>query len=151
MLITLAGVAFGVAPGTVMPAAQRIASLMSVIVPPHLPSARTACSLTFQLTPATPTPLLVLPTPTVPDTCVPCQLFGWAGLPGKHSPAEIASPGSVGSLSRPPPSLAMNGSLIMSKPATRLGLPVMSGWFGRMPVSITATTTELEPLFVSHT
>src|SRR5437660_7478921 len=105
ILITLAGVGLGGAPGTGRPAAHRMASLISAMVPPHLPSTRTACTRTFQFTPATPTALLVFPTPTVPATCVPCQLSGCGGLPGKHSLSATASPGHVASLSRPPPSL----------------------------------------------
>ena len=41
MLMTLAGVGLFGTPGTGKPAAQRIASLMSTMVPPHLPSTRT--------------------------------------------------------------------------------------------------------------
>src|SRR3990172_9097114 len=129
MLITLAGVVLFGTPGTARPAAQRTASLISAVVPPHLPSTRTGCTLTAQLTPATPRLLLVLPTPTVPATWVPCHegsCAGWGGLPsGTHSLAATPSPGSVGILSRPSPSFAMNVLLIMSKPATKFG-PVIS-------------------------
>ncbi len=150
MLITLAGVALAGTLGTARPAAQRMASLMSLVVPPHLPSTRTAWTLTSQFTPATPVALSVAPTPTVPATWVPCQLFGRAGCGKPHSLAAIASPGSVGSASRPSPSLAMKVLLIMSKPATRFPEPAMSAWAGRMPVSITATTTERSPMVVSQ-
>src|SRR5213078_255738 len=51
------------------PAAHGMPSLMSAMVPPHLPSTRTACTFTLQFTPATPTALLVPPIPTVPATC----------------------------------------------------------------------------------
>src|SRR5262245_52346866 len=127
ILMTRAGWGLFGTPGTGRPAAQRIPSLMSAVVPPHLPSTRTACTFTFQFTPATPAPLLVLPTPTVPATCVPCQLLSSAGLPGSHSFSATASPGSVGSLSRPPPSLAINVSEIISKPGVRFGEPEISG------------------------
>jgi hypothetical protein len=104
-----------------------MASLISAMVPPHFPSTRTACKRTSQFTPATPVALFVPDTPTVPATWLPCQLSPDGGLPGKHSPAALASPVSVGSPSRPSPSLAVNELLIMSNPETRLGEPAMSG------------------------
>ena len=118
ILMTFAGWGLFGTPGTGRPAAHRMPSLMSAMVPPHLPSTRTACTFTLQFTPATPTALLVPPIPTVPATCVPCQLAGRAGLPGKHSPAATPSPGSVGSPSRPSPSFALARSVTISKPPT---------------------------------
>src|SRR6266852_3847489 len=152
MLITLALFVLLGTPGTGKPAAQRMASAISAVVPPHFPKTRIGWTLTFQFTPATPIPLLVLPTPMVPATWVPCQLLGCGdgGHPPPHSPVLMASPGSVGSGSRPSPSLAMKVSEIMSKPGTRFGEPTTSGWLGRIPVSITATTTEELPLVTSH-
>ncbi|ABA52704.1 ribonuclease E [Burkholderia pseudomallei MSHR1043] len=73
-LITFAGVRFVGAPATGMPAAQRIASAMSLVVPPHLPSTRTGRILPYQLTPAMPMPLFAA-APMMPATCVPCQLL----------------------------------------------------------------------------
>ena len=112
--MTRAGVGLVGTPGTGSPAAHRIASLMSAIEPPHLPSTRTAWTRVCQFTPATPTELLLCPTPIVPATWLPCQLEGSAGSPAPHSPAATASPGSLGSASRPPPSFAVNALLIMS-------------------------------------
>src|SRR5262249_52879008 len=75
MLMTLAASALAGRPATVRPAAHRMASSMSVNVPPQRPRARTGTIFAFQFTPATPTALLVA-APIVPATCVPCQLFG---------------------------------------------------------------------------
>ena len=78
----------------------------------RLPSTRTGRILACQLMPAT-SRLLSELAPMVPATWVPCQLLGWAGwVP--HSLAAIQSPGSEGSLSRPPPSLATNASEMKS-------------------------------------
>ena len=95
-LMTCAGVGLSGTPGTGRPAAQRMASLMSAMVPPHLPRTRTAWTRELQLTPATPRSLPVRTTPTVPATWVPCQLLGSPGLPGPHSPAHHPVPGVGG-------------------------------------------------------
>jgi hypothetical protein len=55
-----AGVAFAGMPGTDRPALHRMASAMSDSVPPHLPTARTGCTRTFQATPAMPVPLFAV-------------------------------------------------------------------------------------------
>ena len=97
-----------------------------------------------QLTPATPTPLLVSAA-IVPATCVPCQELLLAEVPVPHSPAATQSPGSEGSASRALPSFPGIGNAeIMSYPPTNL--PLRSGWFGSEPVSITATRIDAEPV-----
>src|SRR5262245_36945303 len=73
MLMTLAGVGFAGTRATLPPDAQVIASTMSDVRPPHLPSTRTGRILAFGAIPATPTPLL-LSAAIVPATWVPCQL-----------------------------------------------------------------------------
>ena len=67
---------------------------MSALVPPHLPSTRTGTVLTNQFVPATPAPLLVLTTPIVPATWLPCQLL----LVGRRvvSPAFACHDGIAG-------------------------------------------------------
>ena len=112
-LITRAGVALAGAPATVPPEAQVIASAMSEVYPPHLPSTRTGCTRALNAMPATPAALLVLAA-IVPATWVPCQLESLAGSPTAHSPAATQSPGSEGSLSRAVPSLDTAVSMIMS-------------------------------------
>src|SRR6185503_9951301 len=57
-LMTLAGLALAGTPRTVPPDAQTIASAMSELVPPHLPSTRTGTTFALKATPATPMPLL---------------------------------------------------------------------------------------------
>src|SRR5438270_14057221 len=54
---TRAGLALAGTPGTAPPEPQTIASAMSDVYPPHLPSTRTGNSLLTQFTPATPWPL----------------------------------------------------------------------------------------------
>src|SRR5687768_10959123 len=58
-LITFAGLRLLGMPAIGRPAAQRMASLMSVLVPPHLPSTRTGRTLPPKAMPATPRLLLV--------------------------------------------------------------------------------------------
>ncbi len=69
----LAGVALTGTPGTLPPAAQRMAAAMSLVQPPHLPSTRTGWTFVSHAMPAMPTPLLPRAA-MVPATCVPCQL-----------------------------------------------------------------------------
>ncbi len=80
-LITLAGVALVATPGTVPPAAQVMASMMSELAPPHLPSARAICTLTPGATPAT--PMALCWAAIWPVTKVPCQLLSVAEVPQK--------------------------------------------------------------------
>ena len=54
MLITLAGLAFAGTPATAPPDAQTIASAMSEVKPPHLPSTRAGTTFALNATPATP-------------------------------------------------------------------------------------------------
>ncbi len=67
--------------------------------------------------PATPMPLLVAAA-MVPATCVPCHELSStpqpANVPEASSVAVIQSPGSLGSASRAPPSLAMAELLMKS-------------------------------------
>ena len=67
-----AGVGLIGAPGTAMPAAQRMPAMMSLSVPPHLPSTRTGRISVFQPVPAMPSALFVS-APIRLDTRVPCQ------------------------------------------------------------------------------
>ncbi len=115
MLSTFAGLALVGTPDTVPPDTQTIASAMSEVKPPHLPSTRAGTTLALNATPATPLPLLVTAA-MVPATCVPCQLDASkvAGSPGPHSLGLIQSPGSLASLSRPLPSLATKVSEMKS-------------------------------------
>src|SRR6188768_4014143 len=75
MLITLAGLAFAGVPCTGTPAAQRMASTISEVAPPHLPNTRTGNTRALCATPATPLALLVRAA-MIPATCVPCQELG---------------------------------------------------------------------------
>src|SRR5215469_2346412 len=75
MLMILAGLGFAGAPLTATPPAHSIPWMMSESSPPHLPSPRTGRIGEPQLTPATPTPLLVS-APRMPATRVPCQELG---------------------------------------------------------------------------
>ena len=103
--MTLAGVALAGTPDTVPPEDQMIASAMSAIEPPHLPSTRTGWTLALNATPATPLLLFAIAA-TVPATCVPCQLeFDEYGTP--HSFVANQSPSSFGFESRPLPSRAV--------------------------------------------
>ena len=111
MLRTCAGVAFAGAPATLPPEAQTMASMRSAVSPPHLPSTRTGWMRTDRATPAPKSPFHRAP--TVPATCVPCQLEGAAGSPGQ-SLEVCQSPSSVASLSRPLPSRARAASLMKS-------------------------------------
>ncbi len=125
MLITRAGDVLVGAPATGSPTAHSRPAVTSSNVPPHLPSTRTGTILAFQSMPAIPAPLLVLAA-MIPLTKVPCQLLGLAGKSCRRIlRRRVASPGSEGSLSRPPPSLARCVSLTKSKPA--LTRPVNSG------------------------
>src|SRR5262245_36463843 len=101
MLMILAGLALAGTPDTVPPDAQMMASAMSEVNPPHLPSTRAGTTRALKATPATPFELLVSAA-MVPETCVPCQLLASkaAGSPGPHSPGLIQSPGSLASVSR---------------------------------------------------
>src|SRR4051812_14984993 len=109
MLSTRAGVGLSATPLTCKPAAQRMPARMSLSMPPHLPSTRTGRMNEFQLSPATPAPLLVS-APIIPDTRVPCQLLSPFVQPDSAefdlSLSLTQSPGSEGSASRPSPSLA---------------------------------------------
>ncbi len=67
MFITLAAFPFRGRPETGSPAAQRMASAMSVATPPPLPRTLTGSILLFQSIPATPDELFVL-APIVPVT-----------------------------------------------------------------------------------
>src|SRR5688500_5353435 len=93
-LMTSAGAGLFEMPLTVPPDAHPIASAMSDPLPPHLPSTRIGWTAAPNATPATPLALLVT-APTVPATCVPCQLElrseGWP----PHSPARYQSPSSL--------------------------------------------------------
>ena len=113
MLITSAGFALAGTPLTVPPDAQTIASAMSEVYPPHLPSTRTGTTFALNAVPATPV-LLLVTAATVPATWVPCQLELDAGMPAPHSLAAYQSPSSLGLLSRPPPSRAIAASLMKS-------------------------------------
>src|SRR5579862_8791945 len=77
MLMILAGFGFTGAPLTATPPAHSIPLMMSESSPPHLPSARTGSIGEPQVTPATPTPLLVAALRR-PATRVPCQELGAA-------------------------------------------------------------------------
>jgi hypothetical protein len=121
-----------------------IASAMSEVSPPHLPSTRTGSILALRAMPATPTPLSDRAA-IVPDTWVPCQLEA-SGVVLPHSPALNQSPSSLGFESRPLPSRAVAASLMKSNPAITLPLRSVCGV---IPVSITATVTPA-PLVVSQ-
>jgi hypothetical protein len=111
-LITFAGLGLVGTLGTRPPEAQVMASAMSEVKPPHLPSTRTGRSLALRATPATPVRLSVSAA-MVPATWVPCQLEAeGCGLP--HSPALNQSPSSLGFGSRPLPSRAVAASLMKS-------------------------------------
>ena len=111
--MTRAGFGFGGTPATGTPAAHSMPSRMSSKVPPHFPSARTGSILAFQSRPAMPTPLSELAAMR-PLTNVPWKKLGSAGAPSPHSLSPVPSPGSLGSESRPLPSLAITGSLMKS-------------------------------------
>src|SRR4051812_5875590 len=108
MLISLAGVVLVGAPLTGMPAAHRMASMMSDEYPPHLPTARIGWIFDCQLMPVMPWPLFDAAA-MIPATAVPCQVLLVTGqpanVPDAASAAVTQSPGSVLSLSRPSPSL----------------------------------------------
>ncbi len=110
----LAGVALAGTPLTVMPAAQSMPVMMSESVPPHTPSARTGKICGFQVTPATPSELLVS-APSMPATRVPCQELTCACVWLAHSALDrsallIQSPGSEASAPGQVLLLATNGS-----------------------------------------
>ena len=99
------------------PDAQRMASAMLVRLPPHLPSTRTGRILASYATPGR--PMLLSPTAAIrPAMAVPCHELEATVQPAKtgnaRSPAATQSPGSVGSGSRPSPSLATRNA-----PSTR--------------------------------
>src|SRR6185295_11178504 len=104
MFSTRAGLGFDGTPGTGSPTAQRIASTMSDVKPPHFPSTRTGRILLTQLIPATPVALL-LAAPMVPATCVPWKVLFVAPQPAKNPAAFSAdvtqSPASAAFESRP--------------------------------------------------
>ncbi len=117
-LITRAGVGLAGTLGTDRPPAQRMPSTVSESSAPQRPETRTGWMRAFQSTPAMFTPLLVS-APSVPATRVPCQLLLVAvvvgvEVPGQVNPTGTPSPASVASASRPPPSLAMDGSVMKS-------------------------------------
>src|SRR5947208_1634717 len=100
-LMTCAGVGFGGAPDTRSPAAQATASAMSLILPPHLPSARTGRIFAAQSMPAV-YELLSAFAAITPATDVPCQLLlrtSQSVWPSMISPLLTQSPGSLGSAS----------------------------------------------------
>jgi hypothetical protein len=78
-------------------------------VPPHLPSTRTGTTLASGAVPAMPRLLLVAPATRL-AVAVPCQLLEEAPqsekVPVRVSASVTQSPGSLGSASRPLPSLA---------------------------------------------
>ena len=82
MLKIAAGFGLVGTPVTARPAAQRMASAMSLVEPPHLPSTRTGKILTPDAMPATPMALSDLAA-MVPDTCVPCHELLLAPQPAK--------------------------------------------------------------------
>jgi hypothetical protein len=90
-----------------------IASAMSEVVPPHFPVTRTGTMDAARATPATPLALWVT-APMTLATFVPCQVDDMACMPSPHSASMRASPGSVGSASRPSPSAALSTSLTKS-------------------------------------
>ena len=124
------------------PAAQRMPSVTSATLPPHAPSTRIGIIVTFGATPEMPIPLSFCAA-IIPATCVPCQED--AGL----SSSRHQSPGSVASISRPDPSLAVADKLIMSTPQSSLTAASRSGC-ETMPVSITATMTLRSPVVRSQ-
>src|SRR5215472_16020797 len=87
MLTTFAGLGLLGAPLTAIPPAHNMALMMSESHPPHLPSARTDRISGPQVSPATPTPLLVV-APRIPATRVPCQELG----PAVALPHSLAWP-----------------------------------------------------------
>ena len=113
----MAGLGLSGTPATEMPADQRIAAWMSESVPKHLPSTRTGSTLTPGAAPAMPMPSLAA-APTRLAVLVPCQeLFSTVQPLNLAVPASAAvtqSPGSLGSASRPSPSLATVASLTKS-------------------------------------
>ena len=83
-----AGVGLSGTLGTLMPAAQRMPMMMSLSVPPHLPSTRTGRISVFQPVPAIPSALLVSAAIRL-DTRVPCQeLFTWS-MPGAGAGRDV--------------------------------------------------------------
>ena len=153
MLMTLAGLGFSI-PSTGMPAAQRMPAMMSPSLPKHLPSTRTGSTRTPGAAPAIPAAGLVLvAAATNADVDVPCQLLPETSQSLKVEPALSAdvtqSPGSLGSASRPSPSLATTAWLTMSYPGSNwppLATRPRSGCSKRTPVSSTATTTLALPV-----
>nr|WP_257829714.1 hypothetical protein [Rhizobacter sp. J219] len=131
------------------PAAQRMPSVMSSTVAPHLPATRTGSTRPFQLMPATPVVLFVAAA-TMPLMMVPCHELGCSGQSPKASglpvmsACETQSPGSDGSVSRPLLSLAYSTSVTKSWPASTR--PARSTC-GVMPVSSTATTAVGRPVW----
>ena len=110
-LMMRAGFGFGGVPGTDNPAAQRMPSTMSATSAPHLPPTRTGSTRPFRLMAATPL-LLLVTAATMPAMMVPCHELFCTVQPLKSLGALLRSswltqsPGSAGSPSRPPPSLA---------------------------------------------
>ena len=111
MLTTRAGFGLIGTPDTGKPAAQYMPSTMSATSAPHLPATRTGSTRPFQLMPATPNALSVTAA-TMPAMSVPChELLATSQLPNSVgllflSACVTQSPGSLGSASRPLPSLA---------------------------------------------
>src|SRR5439155_2405351 len=110
MVMTRAGLGLGGTPGLDSPAAQYMPSTISSTSAPHLPATRTGSTRPCWLMPATPTPLLVAAA-IRPAMIVPCQVLLVtsqslnSGLLA-FSLEVTQSPGSDGSVSRPPPSFA---------------------------------------------
>ena len=151
MLMTRAGFGLTGAPATLSPAAQRMPSTMSATSAPHLPATRTGSTRPSRLTPATPSALSVSAA-TMPAMSVPChELFATSQFANSGFESFSAwvtqSPGSLGSASRPSPSLANSTVETKSWPdstcKSRTGCAVM-------PVSSTAITAAGPPNSIAH-
>ncbi len=153
MLRMRAGVGLAGAPATWSPAAQRMPARMSLSTPPHLPSTRTGRMNEFQEIPVIPAVLLAS-APIIPATRVPCQELPVTSQLRNGEPMAflseslIQSPGSEGSESRPPLSLAWSVPETKSNPGSSFppaSPRLRSGWSYSTPVSSTATTIPERP------
>ena len=115
--MTRAGVGLSGTPACEMPPAHSMPAWMSASVPKHLPSTRTGNTRTPGAAPAMPCPLLASAA-TKLAVDVPCQeLLDTVQLLKacvRDSALVTQSPGSLGSASRPSPSLATALSLTKS-------------------------------------
>src|SRR4051812_37270375 len=125
MLMIWAGLVLSGTPVTCRPAAQRMASRMSELTPPHLPRTRTGRIFGCQVIPVIPVALFDK-APRMPATRVPCHELFSTVQPEKVLPAASAlvtqSPGSEASGSLPSLSFPIVGSETKSYPGSSFPL-----------------------------